>query len=202
MRVGPADAAGWHGKLACRGDFVGQGLPPQWLRRWDDATRRGLALAHQRWPSGLRERLLALQAWQGLVWPEQPGQPAWLALVLPSPDRVGRVWPLLVAEGHGATALAAISLGHLRARAAQLLPAIGQALGAEAPERFGQVVAQQLEQPWPLPPQGHAAQDHANLWRMNAPSAGSFWWPVAGSMPPEAEPWPPGEAWLARLLEA
>ena len=72
-------AVGWYGKLPSRGDFVGRGLPKAWLRTWDDWLQRSLADASQRWGAAMREHLLDMPPWQGVVLPGQPGAPAWCA---------------------------------------------------------------------------------------------------------------------------
>lgn len=188
-----SQSLGWYGKLACRGDFVGQGLPPAWQRTWDEALRRVLAAASHG-DAPLRERLQALPAWQGLVWPAEPWQPPWLLLVLPSADRVGRAWPLVLAEACPAGRLGQAAL---RARAQQWLAGAGSALQAASPEQFGQWVQRQGQAPWPV---ATPAEEGAAPWSGPRTLPRSWWWPAAGTDTPVADGWPPALPWLLRAL--
>ncbi|MCP6167349.1 type VI secretion system-associated protein TagF, partial [Klebsiella pneumoniae] len=87
-----------YGKLPSRGDFVGRGLPPGFLRAWDDAWQQ--ALAEVAWRHGSAE---AKQRLRGMgvqrFMARLAGEPlVWAGVVMPSEDRVGRSFPLMVAE--------------------------------------------------------------------------------------------------------
>ena len=101
MRM-PSRRVCWYGKLPARGDFIGRGLPPRWRSDWDGWLQQGLALAPTRLDGALRERLRAFAPWRYLAWPA-PGE-AWCGIVVPSHDRVGRAFPLTLAERLGVPA--------------------------------------------------------------------------------------------------
>ena len=195
-------AVGWHGKLPCRGDFVGRGLPPDWLRAWDDALRHSLALAEQRGDPALRQRLAALAPWQGLVLPTGAGLPAWLCLLLASSDAVGRAYPLLLAEAHALPSLDPLGSAALRTRGRQWQLIAQQALYSASPQAFDQAAAALGAVSWRALSAAAGDTDTLAGWRQRLPQARSFWWPLqsADDSPPRAETWPPSAALLPALL--
>ena len=99
-------ASSWYGKLPARGDFVGRGLPPRWRSDWDGWLQRGLALAATTLDdAALRERLRAFAPWRYLALPA-PGE-IWCGIIVASHDRVGRAFPLTLAERLAATGVTA-----------------------------------------------------------------------------------------------
>jgi type VI secretion system protein ImpM len=97
-----AEPAGWFGKMPALGDFASRRLPDAWIAAWDDWLRHELAT--------LRDELdddawLALymvapvrRFWlaPGLLTPA-----AWLGVLMPSVDSVGRHFPLTLATPLG-----------------------------------------------------------------------------------------------------
>ncbi len=195
---------GWYGKLPCRGDFVGRGLPRAWLRSWDDWLQRSLASAAPRLGATLREHLLAMSPWQCVVLPAQSGLPAWCGVVAPSTDRVGRTFPLLLAEACDAAALDGVELAALQARARYLNRWLSQSRTLSSPREFEMGAAQLGSTPWTCIAPDHAqADDSFARLRAAWPVAASFWWRVdpAGDMhAPLAEPWPPRESLILDML--
>ena len=121
----------WYGKLPARGDFVGRGLPPRWRSDWDDWLQRGLALAATTLDdAALRERLRAFAPWRYLALPA-PGE-IWCGIMVASHDRVGRAFPLTLAERFAGPS----SPGESAARLASLLGA-----AAEGPEALEAAIA-------------------------------------------------------------
>jgi type VI secretion system protein ImpM len=173
---------GWYGKLPTRGDFVGRGLPARWRSDWDDWLQRGLALAAGSLDGGaLRERLGAFAPWRYVALPA-PGE-IWSGIIVASQDRVGRAYPLTLAER-----LPAPSSAHdIAARLASLRDAV-----AEGPDALEAMIAA-------LPPS--AAQDPAPApdW---PPAPASLWWPLdaAHDAPARTAAWPPEPALLLELL--
>jgi type VI secretion system protein ImpM len=92
---------GWFGKIPALGDFVGRGLPASLVRAWDAWLSAELlearALLTEGWAAAYRQAptlcfllgadLLDGHAWQGIL--------------LPSFDRVGREYPLTIAQCRG-----------------------------------------------------------------------------------------------------
>lgn len=209
----PSDAivpqgVGWCGKLPARGDFLGQGLPEPWQREWDGWLQQALAAASRRINRALlRERLLAMSPWQAVVVPRAVDAPLWAAVVLSTSDRVGRVYPLLVAEAYDARTLESVALGRMRARAAQLASWLREAVPALDPGAFGQGVAQWATTPWPAMPVPAVSGDARTLGELllDRPQAQSLWWRLdPPPVPVEVfeEPWPPRETLLLEWLAA
>lgn len=173
---------GWWGKLPARGDFVGRGLPPRWRADWDDWLQRGLGLAASSFDGdALRERLAGFTPWRFLALPT-PGE-AWCGVVVPSHDRVGRAFPLTLAE----RVAAPVSPAACAARLASLLDAV-----AQGPEALEAAVAA-------LPPCTPADDASAGTWPA---SPASLWWPLAAAddVDPLAAGWPPQPVLLLDLL--
>ena len=172
---------GWWGKLPARGDFVGRGLPPRWRADWDDWLQRGLGLAAAALEGdALRERLAGFAPWRYVALPAR-GE-AWCGIVVPSHDRVGRAFPLTLAERVTAPA----SPASCAARLVSLLDAV-----AEGPDALEAAIA--LLPPRPRHDAARAA------WP--APPA-SLWWPMAATDDADAvvAGWPPSPALLLELL--
>ena len=196
-------AVGWYGKLAARGDFVGRGLPRSWLRVWDDWLQRAMANASRQIDAALlRERLLAMSPWQCIVLPVAQGQPAWSGVVIASTDRVGRVFPLMLAEAYVLGDVDRVGLSDLRERAARIAHWLREAATALSPRDFELGAAQWGADAWPAVSASDGQETVATLCRRR-PSAHSFWWRLDAS-DHDAEvfdqPWPPHESLLLEWL--
>ncbi|CAN7552485.1 MULTISPECIES: type VI secretion system-associated protein TagF [unclassified Variovorax] len=179
----PSRRVSWYGKLPARGDFVGRGLPPRWRGDWDGWLQRGLALAATMVDgAALRERLRAFAPWRYLALPA-PGE-IWCGIIVASHDRVGRAFPLTLAERFAAPA----SPDQSAARLASLLGA-----AAEGPEALEAAIAA-------LPPRSEQEFKPAEAWPSQP---ASLWWPLAAAhdVIPRAAAWPPEPALLLELLE-
>lgn len=180
--VKPARRIGWWGKLPARGDFVGRGLPPRWRAEWDDWLQRGLGLAASSLDGdALRERLGSFAPWRYVVLPAA-GE-CWCGIVVASRDRVGRVFPLTLAE----RVAARVSPAGCAARLASLLDAANA-----GPDTLEAAIGA-------LPAPALADDGPAHAWPA-APA--SLWWPLdasddAGAL---AAGWPPRPALLLDLL--
>jgi type VI secretion system ImpM family protein len=198
---------GWYGKLPWVGDFVGQGLP--WQRTWDEWLQRGLPAAEAAWGGAtLRERVRGMAPWQLLLPAAGDQGLAWCGIVAGSTDRVGRIFPLLVAEGLPQAMLDPLPLRRLQARMLALSDWLWEAAAYESLEEFEQGAAAWAAADWP--PTGAAANRGAevpdtvaDLRRAHA-GAASFWWrtePVPDVRQPLTDTWPPDEGLLLRLLD-
>lgn len=174
---------GWWGKLPARGDFVGRGLPARWRSDWDGWLQRGLALAATTLEgTALRERLDAFAPWRFLALPAA-GE-AWCGIIAPSRDRVGRSFPLTLAERFAAPA----SPHESAARLAALLDA-----AAGGPDALEAAIAA-------LPPPSNREWQPAQAWPSQP---ASLWWPLAAApgVMARAAAWPPEPALLLDLLD-
>ncbi|MCU1533404.1 MAG: type secretion-associated protein [Arthrobacter sp.] len=179
----PPGRVSWYGKVPARGDFVGRGLPPRWRSDWDTWLQRGLALAATTLEgASLRERLGSFAPWRYLALPA-PGE-IWCGIVVASHDRVGRAFPLTLAERLAAPAPpheSAVQLASLLDAAAEGPEALEAAIVALPPRPAHEF---EPDEAWPLPP-------------------ASLWWPLAAAydFAPRAAAWPPEPALLLELLD-
>ena len=179
----PARRVSWYGKLPARGDFVGRGLPPRWRCDWDGWLQRGLALAATELGGPvLRERLGAFAPWRYVALPAAGEM--WCGIVVASHDRVGRAFPLTLAERLAAP----LPPTEVAARLASLLGA-----AQEGPEALEAAIAA-------LPP--HSKQDFHFVESWPTQPA-SLWWPLAAGQDaiPRLASWPPEPALLLELLD-
>lgn len=205
---------GWYGKLPWVGDFVGRGLPAHWVRTWDAWLQRSLpAVEHRLGHALLRQRMRGMATWQWLLPGTGQGEPAWSGVVGGSTDRVGRVFPLLVAEGLDARWLDDVPLTQLQARALEMSDWLYDAMALDSLEAFEHSTSQWAATPWPIPDvrmepaeptiAALPRDDTVAALRQHWPRAASFWWctePVADIRAPMAEAWPPRDALMFTLL--
>lgn len=94
-------AVGWHGKLPTVGDFATRRLDSNFVAVWDDWLSAGLARLRSHDPDGWLQAYLASPTWRFLSLPGFFPAPlhaqAWIGVVMPSVDRVGRYYPLTLA---------------------------------------------------------------------------------------------------------
>jgi type VI secretion system protein ImpM len=95
--AGAGPLRGFFGKLPSRGDFVGNGLPRAFLAPWEawvaEAVTASRALLGDAWLAAWMEA----PVWRFVLPGGACGPDAALGLVLPSVDRVGRTFPLVLA---------------------------------------------------------------------------------------------------------
>lgn len=199
-------AVGWYGKLPSRGDFLGRGLPRPWVRLWDEWLQRAMAGAARQVDAALlRERLLGMSPWHVIVLPAAAGQPLWSGTVVATTDRVGRVFPMLLAEAYADHDIDGVDLDGLHRRAAQIAQWLGVSARTLAPRDFELGAAQWAATAWlASTPDSQVAQPEciASL-RLRRPAARSFWWRLDATMHEVGvldEPWPPRDSLLFEWL--
>jgi type VI secretion system protein ImpM len=84
---------GFFGKLPARGDFVRAGLPRDFVSQWDEWLSGVLPAALE----ATGDRWLQAPVWRFCLAPGLCGADAVTGLLLPSADRVGRLFPLTLA---------------------------------------------------------------------------------------------------------
>jgi type VI secretion system protein ImpM len=132
--------------------------------------------------AALRERLRAFAPWRYLALPA-PGE-IWCGIMVASHDRVGRAFPLTLAERLAAPT----SPGESAARLASLL-----GVAAEGPEALEAAIAT-------LPPPSRREFRPADPWPSQP---ASLWWSLdaADDAIPRTAGWPPEPALLLELLD-
>jgi type VI secretion system protein ImpM len=89
---------GWFGKLPSLGDFASRRLPEVFVRRWDRWLQRGLVAARTQLGERWLDVYLVAPVLRFWVAPGPLGEQAWAGLMMPSVDRVGRHFPLTIAQ--------------------------------------------------------------------------------------------------------
>ncbi|MBT2336523.1 type VI secretion system-associated protein TagF [Variovorax paradoxus] len=87
---------GWFGKLPGMGDFAHRRLPESFRSVWDPWLQRGLARLRDRhadWTS----HYLEAPIWCFALGPQVAGEGAWIGVLMPSVDGVGRYFPFTLA---------------------------------------------------------------------------------------------------------
>lgn len=87
---------GWFGKLPGMGDFAHRRLPESFRSVWDPWLQRGLARLRDRhadWTS----HYLEAPMWCFALGPQVAGEGAWIGVLMPSVDGVGRYFPFTLA---------------------------------------------------------------------------------------------------------
>jgi len=93
----PLQAAGWYGKLPSLGDFAQRRLSQDFVEPWDEWLAHGLA-QWQAEDAAWLEHYLSGPSWRFVLAPGVVGQQAWAGVLMPSCDRVGRYFPLTIAQ--------------------------------------------------------------------------------------------------------
>ena len=89
---------GWFGKLPNLGDFASRRLPASFIAPWDEWLQRGLAAARQELGALWLDVYLVAPVRRFCVAPGVVDARAWTGILMPSVDRVGRHFPLTIAQ--------------------------------------------------------------------------------------------------------
>lgn len=187
-----ASAPGFFGKVTSHGDFVSRRLPPEVVEAWDGWLQQCIHASKQQLGSEWLSHYLTSPIWRFAAAAGVLGEQPWAGVMMPSVDRVGRHFPLMLAApglpGMALTdwvakgmpwfdALEDLARGSLEADF--VLEQLDQALAAMAPLAAGDIL---VEGPagWRLPiaernelPQGLTArllQGHSLWWTEGSPS--------------------------------
>lgn len=95
-------APGFFGKLPSHGDFVGRRLPPSMRDPFDAWLQRGIVASREALGAGWQTAWLSSPLWRFVLAPGLCGPEAWSGVMMPSMDRVGRCFPLVLAAASDA----------------------------------------------------------------------------------------------------
>jgi type VI secretion system protein ImpM len=190
-------STGFFGKLPARGDFVGTGLPSAIVRPWDQAISAALAAARaalaDRWPEIWRYA----PVWCFALPEALCGPAAIIGLWMPSIDRVGRAFPLMIATTcPGATpeTMARHGTAWLDAAEDAGRAALAEDLG---PDRLAALI--------PPPPDLAATFDAGLPCGLHPRPGAGLWWTAGGphvaAQGLALAALPDGAAFLAMLVE-
>ncbi len=97
-RTGADEAPGFFGKLPTLGDFVNRRLPRQFVEPWDRWVQQVLAESRAQLGEAWLDTYLVSPLWRFVLSPGIAGHSAWVGVMMPSVDRVGRYFPLTLAR--------------------------------------------------------------------------------------------------------
>ena len=92
-----ASAPGFFGKVTSHGDFVTRGLPPEQVQAWDDWLQQAIHASKQQLGGEWLSLYLTSPIWRFAVSGGVLGEAGWAGVMMPSVDRVGRHFPLMIA---------------------------------------------------------------------------------------------------------
>jgi len=87
---------GFYGKLPSRGDFISRRLPRRFLESWDLWLQQALSHSRQQLGEEWLDSYLTSPLWRLALGPGICGESALMGVLMPSVDRVGRYFPLLI----------------------------------------------------------------------------------------------------------
>ena len=88
---------GFYGKIPSNGDFVSRHLPRTFVDPWDQWLQESISSSRQQLGDDWLNSYLIGPIWRFALSSSVCGDNAWVGLVMPSVDRVGRYFPLTLA---------------------------------------------------------------------------------------------------------
>jgi len=163
-----ATPPGWYGKLMALGDFASRRLPPEWVRVCDQWL--SACLTHSRAELGPAWLALYLNAplWRFAWAPGVIDAQWWSGVLMPSCDKVGRYFPLVVAQAGIAPSQDAAAQAQLEDWYRQVAEAALRTLDGLSVDAFDAELAQ-------TPPLPRPSVSDQGAWQQLAGC--SLWWP-------------------------
>lgn len=87
---------GFFGKLPSRGDFISRHLPKSFLEPWDTWLQAAIAHSRSQLGDSWRENYCTSPIWRFALSAGLCGSSACAGILMPSVDRVGRYYPLII----------------------------------------------------------------------------------------------------------
>jgi type VI secretion system protein ImpM len=91
------ERAGWYGKIPALGDFASRRLPRGFVDEWDGWLQRSIAASREQLQQDWLGLYLNAPLWRFALFPGVCGPDAWIGVMMPSVDSVGRYFPLTIA---------------------------------------------------------------------------------------------------------
>ncbi|MEE2729458.1 MAG: type VI secretion system-associated protein TagF [Pseudomonadota bacterium] len=91
-------SVGLHGKLPQQADFVTRHLPLPFTTGWDEWMQRGLQASQEALGNRWLEIYLTSPVWRFVFSSNIVDQQVWAGVMVPSVDKVGRYYPLVLAQ--------------------------------------------------------------------------------------------------------
>jgi type VI secretion system protein ImpM len=212
MNDDPDSIAGWFGKIPALGDFASRRLPPGFVSAWDAWLQQSMAASRESLGEAWLELYLTSPIWRFLLGPGVCGENAWLGMLMPSVDQVGRHFPLTIVKALPADAdvfpcalgasewMAAVENAALRTldidasvssfeEGLAALPFPGSLCGTPDEQAVAREIASWCSHPDPAPLELQCTNACARLWTAaalahfsKAAHGRSFWWHEADGL--------------------
>lgn len=89
---------GFFGKVRTHGDFVARRLPAAFIEPWDRSVQAGMLEARARYGAQWLPLYLNAPIWRFALGAALCGEEAWMGVLMPGVDRVGRYFPFTLAR--------------------------------------------------------------------------------------------------------
>lgn len=89
---------GFYGKLPTHGDFLSRNIPRTFIDPWDNWLQSAIAASQEQLGDKWLDYFLVAPVWKFILSDGNCGEHAWVGLIIPSVDRVGRYFPLTIAS--------------------------------------------------------------------------------------------------------
>lgn len=87
---------GFYGKLPSHGDFIWNSTDAEFVTPWDEFLQKSLLRFQERNPENWLDIYLCSPIWRFMIAGESLGSNAWVGIVMPSVDTVGRYFPFTI----------------------------------------------------------------------------------------------------------
>ncbi len=89
---------GFYGKLPSYGDFLSRNLPRTFIDPWDIWLQSAMATSQEQLGKQWLDYFLVAPVWKFILSDDNCGENAFVGVIIPSVDRVGRYFPLTIAS--------------------------------------------------------------------------------------------------------
>ncbi|WP_411727017.1 type VI secretion system-associated protein TagF [Methyloglobulus sp.] len=96
MPAEPVNVVGYHGKVPTHGDFVSRGLPNTFIGPWDVWLQEAIHTSRQQLGNNWLDYYLTSPLYRFVLSPGICGDSAWMGMLMPSVDKVGRYYPITI----------------------------------------------------------------------------------------------------------
>lgn len=89
---------GYYGKIPTHGDFIHKNIPPSFIELWDQWLQSVLYESRMTFGEKWHDYYLTTPIIEYFLAPNICGEKAWIGVLMPSVDRVGRYFPLTICQ--------------------------------------------------------------------------------------------------------
>jgi type VI secretion system protein ImpM len=97
INSGDLPIAGWYGKIPSLGDFASRRLPLDFIGIWDSWLQQAMATSRMQLGECWFSLYMTSPIWRFILMPGICGNSLWAGILMPSVDKVGRCFPLMIA---------------------------------------------------------------------------------------------------------